>query len=1155
MSVEAKEVKRYEGGEYAHRTFDKYAGIDVLLDKPGEIVLLSGTEACARGAIEAGVKVATSYPGSPTTYILDSLSYYARKYGTWAEWSTNEKVGFEVALGAAMCGKRAIHITKNVGMNWIVDPLVNQRGWIFPGALVLAIGDDPEANTTSCEMDARILAQFAEIPILAPSTPQEVKDYTAEAFEMSEALGCPVMVDLTRVLCYGRGKVVLGPINHAKREQPASFDHDFHHWSCNVDPEFLGENLGFLRHFRFHQAGGLWDKILKKVDEFKGHELKLNGERFGIIAAGGPYLSARYAMENLGVQEEVAYLKLGTAYPLPKELVLKMLTSVDKVLIAEEIEPVIEAQVRDLCAELKSHAEILGKKTGHIKICGSVDGDEVTKGLVQMMDIKDYKPNFSPERRKIFDTLVREEIVHRPQGYFCPGCPEMAGIYMAKRVATRLYKGKFISHGDIGCFEHGHAQPWKFDTSVLCMGAGPSLGGGNYHSGMGEKVIVNLGDSTFFHAALPALVNSVYNKNEITYLIYDNRCTASTGHQPHPGAFGVTAMDEPTKIIAIEDVARAMLVDYVAIVNPYDTKETMRVIEEAYKTPGVSMVIMRQTCAVLAERQMGGKAKAKLKCFDMDPEKCTFNRKVDAFTRDRMEKPPCVFDCPANINAQGYVTLIREGKFQEALALIKEECPLPGVIGRICHSPCEKTCNRQLVEESVSIRALKRFVADNAEDNQPLPKIEPKTDKVAIIGSGPAGLTCSYYLARQGYPVTIFEALPVAGGMLYTGIPEYRLPKEVLGREIDGIKQLGVEIKLNTPINGDLPIDSLFRQGYKAVFIGVGAHKNEKLGIPGEDSKGVLPGVTFLRELNLGNNVTIGKKVAVIGGGNVAIDSARSALRLGSKVSILYRRSREEMPASHEEIEAAETEGIKIEYLVAPTEIITKNGKVKGLRCIRMELGEPDASGRRKPIRIPGSEFDLDVDTVIPAVGQTPDLSFLGDGKRIEITDSGTLRVDPITLATTREGVFGGGDVHTGPAMAIDAIAAGKKGAISIERYLKGEDLKAGREGDKGKPVDLNDIPIERAYQVRYKMPTLPVEKRVTSFDEVELGLTEEMAVGEGIRCLDCGIPCLHCVQVLGCPAIMKDGDKLSIAPEMCFGCSVCAQVCPSEAIVEVERR
>lgn len=261
------------------------------------------------------------------------------------------------------------------------------------------------------------------------------------------------------------------------------------------------------------------------------------------------------------------------------------------------------------------------------------------------------------------------------------------------------------------------------------------------------------------------------------------------------------------------------------------------------------------------------------------------------------------------------------------------------------------------------------------------------------------------------------------------------------------------------------------------------------------------------------------------------------------------------MPATDEEIEAAEAEGIKIEYLAAPTEIIAEDGRVKGMRCIRMELGEPDASGRRRPIPIPGSEFSIDVDTVIPAIGQTPDLSFLADDSGIEITDSGTLKVDSVTLATTRDGVFGGGDVQTGPATAIEAIAAGKEAAISIDRYLKGEDIKAGREVDKGKRVDLSDIPIEREPIPRYKGPTIPLEKRIKSFDEVELGLTEEMAIEEANRCLDCGIPCLHCIQVLGCPAIMKDGDNLYIDQDMCFGCSVCAQVCPSEAIQEVERR
>jgi indolepyruvate ferredoxin oxidoreductase alpha subunit len=245
--------------------------------------------------------------------------------------------------------------------------------------------------------------------------------------------------------------------------------------------------------------------------------------------------------------------------------------------------------------------------------------------LAKIAGIK-YDQKFTPSRRKLFEEM-REEIVHRPQGYFCPGCPELAGIYAAKRVAKKVFKDKWFSHGDIGCYEHAHSQPWNFMQSVLCMGAGPSLGGGNFYGGLDAKIIANLGDSTFFHAAMPAMVNNVYNQNDITWLIHDNRCTASTGHQPHPGAFGVTAMDQPTKLLSIEEVCRAFQVDYVGVCNPYDLKGSMKVIEEAYKTPGVSVVLFRATCAVLAERQMGGKAKAKHPLYAIDKEKCLYQTK------------------------------------------------------------------------------------------------------------------------------------------------------------------------------------------------------------------------------------------------------------------------------------------------------------------------------------------------------------------------------------------------------------------------------------------------------------------------------------------------------------------------------------------------
>ncbi|MCJ7705749.1 MAG: FAD-dependent oxidoreductase, partial [Desulfobacterales bacterium] len=380
------------------------------------------------------------------------------------------------------------------------------------------------------------------------------------------------------------------------------------------------------------------------------------------------------------------------------------------------------------------------------------------------------------------------------------------------------------------------------------------------------------------------------------------------------------------------------------------------------------------------------------------------------FTIEKGDRAPCGLTCPSGINAQGYIALIGAGKYKEALSLIWENLPLPGVLGRICPHPCEKECNRKDLDEPVAICELKRFVADQIKTELPTQKEEAKEEKVAVVGSGPAGLTAAAYLALKGYPVTIFEALPVKGGMLYTGIPSYRLPRDILSEEIKTIQSLGVEIKTNSPIGPDLTIDDLFRQGYRSVFLGVGAHQDQKLNIPGEDNPNVIPGVVFLRKANLGQKVEVGKRVAVIGGGNVAIDAARSALRLGSEeVTIIYRRSRDEMPAYEEDVKEADEEGIKFQLLAAPTEIILKDGKISSLRCIRMELGEPDSSGRRRPIPVQGSDFSIEVDTVIPAIGQMPDLSFL-KGMEIETTPQGTIKTDPMTFQTSKQGVFAGGD-------------------------------------------------------------------------------------------------------------------------------------------------
>lgn len=403
------------------------------------------------------------------------------------------------------------------------------------------------------------------------------------------------------------------------------------------------------------------------------------------------------------------------------------------------------------------------------------------------------------------------------------------------------------------------------------------------------------------------------------------------------------------------------------------------------------------------------------------------------------ERPICEETCPVHLDIRGYVGLIADGKFKEALALIREKLPFPGTIGRICPHPCEEACNRSKEDKALCIRDLKRFVAD-ADVEEIVPKIQPNGTKVAVIGAGPAGLTCAHDLAMAGYGVTVFEALPVAGGMLAVGIPQYRLPRDILSREIDFVKKLGVEIKTNVRIGKDIPFDDLFKQGFQAAFIAVGAHKDQKLRVPHEDAPGVVSGVDFLRDIALGKAVRVGARIGIVGGGNVAMDAARSSLRLGAKeVFIIYRRTRDEMPASSEEIDAALHEGIKIEYLVAPVEVILKNGSVSGMKCIRMQLGEPDASGRRRPVPVEGSEFELVLDMIIPAIGQASDLSFLPQDGSVETTTWGTVIVDSKTGATSRARVYAGGDCVSGPWIAIGAIAAGKDAAKAIDGYLQGK--------------------------------------------------------------------------------------------------------------------
>jgi len=478
---------------------------------------------------------------------------------------------------------------------------------------------------------------------------------------------------------------------------------------------------------------------------------------------------------------------------------------------------------------------------------------------------------------------------------------------------------------------------------------------------------------------------------------------------------------------------------------------------------------------------------------------------------------PCLDACPIHLDIPKYVELIKDAKFAESLTVIRERLPIAGIVGRVCFRPCEKHCRRGNLDESISIKALKRFVADHelAEQKEPQYEITPSenTGKVAIVGAGPAGITCAYHLARKGHEVTIYETLDEPGGMSAVGIPDYRLPRNILQGEVQQIQKLGVSINYGQTIGNDRTLSQLENE-FDAVFIAVGAQDSTKIGIEGEDKEyeGFIPGLAYLREVNAGRDpYPQGKKVVVIGGGNVAIDCVRCTLRTEKEdIHLVYRRTRSEMPADETEIHDAEEEQVQFHFLTAPVRIVAEAGKVVGLECIKMELGEPDASGRPRPVPVEGSEFVFECDTIVSAIGQQVDLSLLAGMDDVQTTQWNTIMVDEYTKQSSRPKIFVAGDCETGPDALITACAGGRKAARSIDRFINKQSLVYDDNycfDTLFKTVKVYD-PDEEILKVeskpRFRPGMLAPDTRKSTFDEVEQGLSAQEAVAEAERCLRC---------------------------------------------------
>jgi len=520
---------------------------------------------------------------------------------------------------------------------------------------------------------------------------------------------------------------------------------------------------------------------------------------------------------------------------------------------------------------------------------------------------------------------------------------------------------------------------------------------------------------------------------------------------------------------------------------------------------------------------------------------------------------PCRAACPVGVPVQSYVRLVAEGRFEEAAAIIRASNPFQSICGRVCYAPCEDACTRAPLGGPVAIRAIKRFVIEWARENAPpapaQPAAQPTGKCVAVIGSGPAGLTAAHDLALAGHAVEVFEAREAPGGMLRVGIPDYRLPKALVAEEVEAIEALGVKIHTGKALGRDFSLASLKESGFEAVLIATGAHTTRSLGIPGEDTPGVMDALEFLERVNLGRAERLPRHVAVVGGGNTALDAARCALRLGADVVYLvYRRTRAEMPAHEREIADAEAEGVRILYLSIPQAVVVEDGRVAGLRCVAGYLEPKEVGGRRPSAPVAGAEFTLSVEAVLCAIGQRPDGDlFASEG--LEVRENGTIAADEATCATSLAGVFAAGDVAGRPGSVVEAIADGRRAAAAICRYLAGEPLGPPAPSPEPKALDKKALlarHIEKPEEARVVVAERDPSARVRDFAEVELTLDEAEARREAARCLacGCGVGCGLCRKVCIYDAVGAEGGSFAIDPEKCDGCGLCAVRCPNRAIV-----
>lgn len=1113
-----------------------------LAKQPPFSTLLLTNQAIVRGALEAGVTFAATYPGTPASEIGDTF-YRVFRSGEIPEfrfeYAVNEKAAIETVIGFSQAGHRAMASMKHVGLNVAADAFMTFAYLGVKGGTVIVSADDPGCHSSQNEQDNRLFAKLAYMPMIEPATPQEAKDLVVAAYPLSEDLAVPILLRLTTRIAHMRGIVDFGPFK-SRPENRGVFVKDPY-------------NLVVLP----ANARRLHPKLLKKLARAEAIFGKAPFARFtpgegkvGIIATGVSRNYVKNILQEYNIGAQAALLEMAGTNPLPKTVIADFLAKYPKVLIVEELQPFVEDQVLAIAGGKGLGVEVLGKHTDDLPEVGEFDIDTVARAMSRLIpDIK-----VGSESVQAPDVPIRPPVL-------CPGCPHRATYAMVKEVIPDA-----IWSTDIGCYTLGINKPFEMADLLVCMGASVTAGGA-LSVAQQKPVVAFIGDSTFFHMGLSGLANAIFNRHNLLLVVLDNTTTAMTGFQPNPGWGGQATID-------IEKIAQAMGAAFTATVDPYDTPRMLNAIKQAASTPGVSVIVSKSPCVQAGEKS-GFTARITTK-YRIERSKCQHCGNLDAGRHCRMpiqrdytsvrvnkrlwsmdvkvdmpkalENPPCTAACPINLCAQGYVGYVAAGDFEGAFELVRKRLPLPSLCAYVCHHPCEDACTLNAMgDDPVAIRMLKRAAIHFGRRGGVLKPGEPTGKRVAVVGGGPAGLSAASDLIEAGHGVTIFEASDRLGGIPEQVIPEFRLPREEYEKDIRDIVDMGVDVKLNRAMGRDFSLQDLQKQ-YDAVLLCIGRTEPRRLA-GAEGVEGVVDAMAFLRDpdaLDLK-----GRSVGVIGGGNTAMDTARQARRMGAEVMVFYRRDQASMPALPEEVHAAMQEGVTFEFLASPRSFENRNGQVEVV-FDRMELKGTDADGRGRPVPVQGGDFVRSMDMCMKAIGERSGAAAVLQGSGVTLDKGGSIQIDPDTMMTSVDGVFAGGDGAMGQGTVIHAVRDGKAAAAAIDAFLK--------TGKAVVPDQYKPVKQEKTF----KPPRFKAQGRLIEQDPIEWegrifpeGWTRETfkqkAVEEAGRCIQCGTcaNCTACIDKTGCPAIIMGPQGPEILEDQCVGCGLCALVCPNDAIIK----